>query len=909
MPVNPYSSPLKLEYKPLGLEAFAKPLSELSKKFELEEERANLVQDKVGEVDFDIKNLPYGTDPARAKALKEEFAAKRDAIAENLLSTKDYRTAQRDILRLQKEWNKHEEKLGLESNYATFAERDKQEAERVVKGDLSPEEYQEWRKGEIRRFEEAGGTSYKKDEQNPYGTYNTITGKVGRIKNMSKEFDDTKRAIASDIKARKWDSALSRLGIDSLTEDAKYIQKEFEELKPEEIEQKVEQYMQGLERFKPWLKETASYKFDNLLYDNKGQDYLPAAQQLITKNLNQNEAYIKQLEKDKKTDTEDYKIALENRAILQEQFENPDKNMIKGLYVQDYMNKQYDAKALGNIFSINNVKSNYSFRDIPKPDDGTGTDGTKTAGNLPVLTSTIYSPSNVTSIFENISAANSKLFNTVKSTNNVGGIRDTLLRGLTKGSNTGDLYERQVAFRDAVITSKTPAEFKQALNAKGIKVGNELNDLWKKFKSPNSTYMTALNNGINAGEIEYNNLVTGQAQVANLKRSVGEDPDFKAYSAKIGAESPLTNTGIGNNNLGLSPERFISARLKIAGGGNDKTPITKEDKWYATLGKLFDANSYTDEQLKKAGIKRQDIPVNATYNVQYRPLTMNQVAKLKGYKNYADAVLNDYDFGGLPMKTSIEIGEKGLENTYFTKGLSGTPQQITTQFMVHAGRKGLKSEEMAYELLNDPKNQKTLSEHFMTIDNVIRGSAIGSKGFAGLPGFDDEGNPEPETQVLRGEGITPKIVVHNGQISLAVPYKHKDGTGTLTVEPQPGSEGLVSRIIRDNKKRLAKSNDPTDIETYNTLSEAEFGLIYGNDLNDIKANNPANTVYAEKKVLPLKTFYYPDANGNPSKVSIAKVWQGEGVPARFTIRFADGSLLNQDFATVRDLKIAMQQGR
>ena len=35
MPITPLSTPLKTEYKPLGLEAFAEPLSQMQAKFDL----------------------------------------------------------------------------------------------------------------------------------------------------------------------------------------------------------------------------------------------------------------------------------------------------------------------------------------------------------------------------------------------------------------------------------------------------------------------------------------------------------------------------------------------------------------------------------------------------------------------------------------------------------------------------------------------------------------------------------------------------------------------------------------------------------------------------------------------------------------------------------------------------------
>jgi hypothetical protein len=918
MAINPYSTPSRLEYRPLGLEKFAQPFSEMSKKLELENERINLTEDKLVDTDFAIKNLSYGTDPERAKALKEEFAAKRDAIAENLLATKDYRKAQRDLLKLQKLWTTHEEKVALEGNYQTWMDRVKEEKDRIGKqGGITKQEFEEWYNDELRKFGEKGGTSYIRNAENPEGTYNFITGKVGRTENLDEKLQKLELELGKAVPGQKVEGLLKAAGIDTTTMDKHFISTTIDEKNAADVARKVSQYLQTLPEYKPFFKEKVYYSLQNIKnagqYDDYSQQLVNGQIAAIDKNIKAREEYLNspKIKGDKEKDPE-YQALLNARSQYEElkNAEKIDPQIVANLHEQQYLKSRYDKTALGNLLAYKNIEYDETFRDIPQPDtDGSGGSGSKIKDGLGVLAPTIYTPSNINSIFENISNANSKLLSSVKTINDIGGLRKTILRDLPGGSKTHNLFERQVAFRDAVISSNSIQEFKQELNSKGIKpTTEELNKLWKDFKSPKSPYMTALNNGINAGGLVYNNFVTGQTQIQNLKKSVAEDADFKVYSSKIGAESPLTGGGLGENNLGLSPEMFMAARLKVAGGGNDKTPVTDKDKWFATLGKLFDANNYTPEQLKKAGIDKNKIDVQVARNIQYRPLTMDQVARLKGFKNYGDAVLHDYDFGGIPIKSSIKIGKEETENTYFTSGLSGTPQQITNNFIVHAGRKGLKSEEMAYELLNDPKNQKILSEHFMTIDNVIRSSRTGSQGFAGLPGFDDEGNPEKGTDVLRGTGITPKIIVHNGQISLAVPYKHEGGTGTLTIEPQPGSEGLIGRIVRDNKSRLLKSNDPTDIQTYNTLSEAQFALIHGNAANDVSASNPANNVSQERKRAPITNIEIADSYGNPMKVKIVKTWQGDGVPPRFSIQLPDYKLMG-DFATLTDLKIAMMQGR
>ena len=64
MAVNPLSTPLKTEYKPLGLEAFAQPLSDMQAKFDT-------VKQEIEAADFALSRLSQ--DDPRAKELLKEI--------------------------------------------------------------------------------------------------------------------------------------------------------------------------------------------------------------------------------------------------------------------------------------------------------------------------------------------------------------------------------------------------------------------------------------------------------------------------------------------------------------------------------------------------------------------------------------------------------------------------------------------------------------------------------------------------------------------------------------------------------------------------------------------------------------------------------------------------------------------
>ena len=118
MPISPYSTPIQYEYKPLNLSAFAAPLSEMQQKFDI-------VTDAVESADFAISNLPYGTDPERAKELVKLVKSKRDELSKSLSETKNYKQAATKLKELNTLWAKDPELNALQANAKLWAERDK----------------------------------------------------------------------------------------------------------------------------------------------------------------------------------------------------------------------------------------------------------------------------------------------------------------------------------------------------------------------------------------------------------------------------------------------------------------------------------------------------------------------------------------------------------------------------------------------------------------------------------------------------------------------------------------------------------------------------------------------------------------------------------------------------------------
>lgn len=160
MAVNPYSTPLKTEYKPLGLEAFAKPLSEMQAKFDT-------AVDELDAADFALSRLTQDDD--RAKEVLEQFKTDRDKLAENLVTTGDYKEATRNLTALNKKFAKDLEVNAIKGNYEAYQAAKKEQLERVKSGKLTQKDYDIWDFNTRHRFK---GTGFKPDTES-YTSINT----------------------------------------------------------------------------------------------------------------------------------------------------------------------------------------------------------------------------------------------------------------------------------------------------------------------------------------------------------------------------------------------------------------------------------------------------------------------------------------------------------------------------------------------------------------------------------------------------------------------------------------------------------------------------------------------------------------------------------------------------------------
>jgi hypothetical protein len=241
MAVNPLSTPLKTEYKPLGLEAFARPLSDMQAKFDT-------VKQEIEATDFALSRLSQ--DDPRAKDLLKEIETKRDQLAENLMATGNYRQASSKLLELNKVYNKDEETNAIKSNYTAYQEAVKKQKERVDKGEITQKDYDLW---DFRAKHSFQGTQYDKNTD----TYSSINVHP-RMKNMEKELREESLKLAG-MAPEQVVEEMQRRGVDAFTTETIQNMRTFRDR--DQVAREIEQFLRTSDQYKNWVQEDADYKW------------------------------------------------------------------------------------------------------------------------------------------------------------------------------------------------------------------------------------------------------------------------------------------------------------------------------------------------------------------------------------------------------------------------------------------------------------------------------------------------------------------------------------------------------------------------------------------------------------------------------------------------------------------------
>lgn len=844
MPISPYSTPIQYEYKPLNLSAFAAPLSEMQQKFDITTEA-------IDATDFDLATLPYGTDPERAKELIKTVKSKRDELAKNLAETKNYKQAASKLRELNTLWQKDPELNALQANAKLWAERDKAERERIDKpGGITRDQYLQWKDREIRKYEANKGASFKATAADKEGTYNPVTGQTGRLADLSKDLEELSWKVASAVPANKMD-AFRSAGIDPTTLDAKFVTTIIEEKDAKKIAQLTSDYLRTLPRFRDWATEVADYNHDQL--QQNPEAYKQTAAELNDKYLSSLNYQISAIEKAAKKDKNllkgaEYTDLIEEKAKAEQAKATGvyDPTATKNLYTHQHLNNVYDMGALGKVLAYKNVTHDYEFRDMPSEGDGSGSGGadgftgngfwdpsTEHPWSIPTLGKTkMDSGKNLYKVGKTINklakgnvglavmgAKGTKLYNNlIKNPDQIRARQEQLFTTLTQTLSKGGDWKT----------------FKNRANKAGIELSDNLaRTIWgsmtKTDAEGNNTTITEYANYLNNSQKDYNDYVNADNTLVNIKQASENTQEFKTFVAEYG-NTPVTAKG-----FGLTVPYGAAA-------ANADPKLLKSVQAYHTL---FNKDSYSAETLKKFKIKKNDTA-----------LTLNEFARIRGYKDVNDAVNKGYNF----------------ENIEF---IGGTVQERLNYKKDNIYQSGLTKVEESYRYINDEKVDAMMSKHFLAVSDLSQYLPAYASNWNNQPGFTEDGKLAPGTVLNISKDRAPKLVKHGNSIFFDVPVKFDtdedgkpDSETVIRITPKPGTNVQIGDMLYRMDAASAEKDTEFSKETNDMVKEARFDNIFKSNLSPQLVKSIAVTPLADGgKRVELTSVPY----GANAKIAVVKV--------------------------------------
>lgn len=250
MPITPLSTPLKTEYKPLGLEAFAKPLSEMQAKFDL-------TKNEIDKTKYAINSFG-SVDKERANKLLGDLDEKTQELSANLNKTGNYREAAAKLQELNSWFNNNKELSLIKSKYdnhkKTYDELDKVRLE--SKGEhFSQEDLDLWDYYQRAKWQ---GTNYNKET----GQHNIADSKPKKF-NQNRNIQD-KVLELTKLAAENENAFLSTLGkqFGASGEDAQRLVKMSKDgVNREQVAAEIRNYVMQDPQFMDWKIEDAQMKF------------------------------------------------------------------------------------------------------------------------------------------------------------------------------------------------------------------------------------------------------------------------------------------------------------------------------------------------------------------------------------------------------------------------------------------------------------------------------------------------------------------------------------------------------------------------------------------------------------------------------------------------------------------------
>jgi len=581
-----------------------------------------------------------------------------------------------------------------------------------------------------------------------------------------------------------------------------------------EIARETEKYLRQIPKFKDWGTEVAKYNFGEKT--QYGENLKELGEPVIKSTLASIDAEIAagvaegiKNKKDFKK-SEDYKSLMDIKEDLNKMSTTGeyDSNMIKSLYTQQHLDKLYGSEDIANILAYKNtkvtgsVRKNYEWEAAQKA----AAAAAETTNGVVVTPNTeeLYT---INSINKEKITSSKDLYKTAKNINDISILRSVIMG--KKGTpaydrllaNSGQIVAKQKQLLGAITTTVNSngnwQNFKNEANSRGIKMSDkEAKTLWTDMTTQGNQSITQFEQQIqksNDAFIKYN---TAENLLGEIKESGKKTEEYKDVVKNLSEHY-------------LSSPILESLQRKAFNG--DK----KAQKGYA----MFNASSYSDERLKKAGIKDiESLPKAAVGGKWYYTLSVGQVAKLQGYDSTQEAINKGFNFGNVPISPNIGAGVKNTEGINLKEQVS--VQDLLGDVTQQLYERGLSKQEMAYRITGSKEVDKVLGGTFLGATDLLSFKPAYAENWNDQPGFDDEGNLAAGTKLNSTK--SPKLAMHGNRLLFEIPIIVKGGgTATITVEPKAGMSLFNEKLLKP-LEIATRTNDPHDKQVNDMLKVALF---------------------------------------------------------------------------------------
>jgi hypothetical protein len=296
MPVSPLSTPLKTEYKPLGLEMFAQPLSDMQAKYDTAKAAIN-------DTTYEISRLSQ--DDARGAELIKELDEKTSKLAQELIATGNYRQAAEQLKKLNKSFSQDPETKAVISNYEAYKKAVEEQKKQLEKGKIYQTDFDTWDFMVRNQFK---GTGFDPAT----GNYTSINTRPPE-ENREKEIEDLSLKVAGMMPAQGYET-LQNLGVEGV--DRAMLERVHQYRDLGQSQKEIFNFLSTSDRFREFIDDRGKrdfyYSNENAKMRGKGQEFQDGLVNSVVGNLDNNIRNIAEAKKKDKSRAKEYDVILDN---------------------------------------------------------------------------------------------------------------------------------------------------------------------------------------------------------------------------------------------------------------------------------------------------------------------------------------------------------------------------------------------------------------------------------------------------------------------------------------------------------------------------------------------------------------------------------------------------------------------